>query len=462
MPRSLRREPAGPVLVVSGPAGRRSLVRWLDQYRGFSPDARRFLLFTIVGSTATGLWWIDFNLYLAARGISASGIGLVATVGSVAATIAAFPASALSDRVGRRAIMAGASVFAVAAVLGLAFVADIWQIVLLAALFGAATQAVAVVAAPYMSEHSRSDQRSELFALQFALNSATNVAAAVIGGVGARLLAEALAFEPESVETYRLILGFMAILLTLALFVILRMSDDRPSVLRQRALVGAGEPSAFPRPRTKAGWSAARLGITIRDRRAFVRILLPAFLISVGAGQVIPFLNLFVQGKFGLDLVALNGVFAITSLGTMLVILFQPTIARRFGRIRSVILVQGASIPFLFVLGFSPILWTVITAMAVRNSLMNAGNPIFTAFAMDQVSRAERATLSAAMSLEWSLGWVIAGAYYSVVHGLLGFEAGYAVNFATIIVLYTIATFLYWHWFRHVEDEPAELPALAA
>ena len=46
---------------------------------------------------------------------------------------------------------------------------------------------------------------------------------------------------------------------------------------------------------------------------------------------------------------------------------------------------QGASIPFLVVLGFSPVLWTVILAMAVRNSLMNAGNPIFSAFAMEQV-----------------------------------------------------------------------------
>ena len=86
--------------------------------------------------------------------------------------------------------------------------------------------------------------------------------------------------------------------------------------------------------------------------------------------------------------------------------------------------------------------------MAVRNSLMNAGNPIFTAFAMDRVSRAERATLAAAMSLRWSAGWVIAGAYYSIVQAALGFDAGYALNFATIIVLYSIATFLYWHWFR--------------
>jgi MFS family permease len=439
-----------------------SIASWFDQFRGFEPDARRFLLFTIVAGTATGLWWIDFNLYLAARGISPSGIGLVATVGSIAAALAALPASSLSDRLGRRLVMLGGTAAAVLAVLGLAFAGDILVIVVLAALFGAGTQATGVVAAPYMSEHSRPEQRSELFALQFALNSATNVLAAAIGGIGARALADRLALAPESAETYRLILGFMAALLTLSLFVIVRLSDDRPATLRRRVAVAAGEPSRFPPPVRPSGWSAARLGLTIRDRRAFARILLPGFLISIGAGQVIPFLNLFVRGKFGLDLVALNGVFAITSLGTMLAILFQPTIARRFGRLRSVILVQGASIPFLLVLGFSPVLWTVIAAMAVRNSLMNAGNPIFTAFAMDRVSRSERATLAAAMSLLWSAGWVIAGAYYSIVQAVLGFDAGYALNFMTIIVLYSIATFLYWHWFRHVEGETVEAAPLAA
>jgi hypothetical protein len=97
----------------------------------------------------------------------------------------------------------------------------------------------------------------------------------------------------------------------------------------------------------------------------------------------------------------------------------------------------------------------VIAAMAVRNSLMNAGNPIFNAFAMDQVSRAERATLAALMSLLWSVGWVIAGAYYSIVHAVLGFDAGYALNFGTIIVLYSAATFLYWRWFGGAEARPA-------
>jgi len=192
----------------------------------------------------------------------------------------------------------------------------------------------------------------------------------------------------------------------------------------------------------------------VRDRTVFARLLLPGFLISLGAGQVIPFLNLYVQRKFGLDLAALNGVFAITSLGTIVAVLLQPGLARRLGRIGSVVAVQGASIPFLVVLGFSPVLWTVILAMAVRNSLMNAGNPIFNAFAMDRVSAAERATLSAAMSLLWSLGWVLAGPWYSVLQATLGFEGGYTVNFITIIVLYSVATAMYWIWFRDTEPRP--------
>ena len=121
------------------------------------------------------------------------------------------------------------------------------------------------------------------------------------------------------------------------------------------------------------------------------------------------------------------------------------------GRIGSVVLVQGASIPFLAVLGFSPILWTVVGSMAIRNSLMNAGNPIFNAFAMERLRPGERATYAAAASLAWSLGWVIAGPWYSLLQATLGFSAGYTINFVTIIILYTLGTFLIWTWFHGAE-----------
>jgi MFS family permease len=93
---------------------------------------------------------------------------------------------------------------------------------------------------------------------------------------------------------------------------------------------------------------------------------------------------------------------------------------------------------------------------------MNAGNPIFNAFAMEQVTPAERATLAAAMSVLWQIGWIVGGTFYAVLQATLGFDAGYTVNFVTIITLYTVATCLLWIWFRDADRRRLEALAVAA
>jgi MFS family permease len=424
-------------------------VRLLSGLRGFHRDARLFLVTSVVFGGALSLYWIDFNLYLASLGFSPATIGVVATAGSTAGALAAFPASALSDRVGRRAVMAGGLALATVAVIGLLLVTELAAIILCVALWSAGQQSLMVVQAPFLAEHSDPEHRNELFAAQSAIFTMTNVLAAVLGGVVATAIAGIAGFDPGGPETYRVILLIMVALLVAALATIGVLTDDGPRARRGPGkLRELGEPARHPvgeaRPR-------APLGITVTDRGRFVRLLLPGFLIAIGAGQVIPFLNVFVQQKFGLDLASLNALFAFTSLGTVAAMLAQPRLARRFGQITSVVIVQAASIPFLVVLGFSPLLWSVILAMAVRNSLMNAGNPIFSAFAMEHVAPVERATLAAAMSVLWQLGWVIGAAWYALLQATLGFDGGYAVNFLTVITLYTVATSLYWFWFRSVD-----------
>lgn len=423
----------------------------------FQRDARLILVVSLVTGAAVSLYWIDFNLYLAALGYETSTIGLISTIGSVAGALVAFPASAASDRLGRRAIIAVGTGVGLLALIGLIASDALPFIIVSVVLWSAGGQAVQVVLMPYMTEHSDRSHRNELFAVQFAIMNVTNVLAAILGGVVATVAASWMGLDPGGPDTYRLILVIMAVLVAAGLGTVALLTDDRPRQILGPRLRALGEPAAFPRDPRR---SRSVLGITIRNRTRFVRLLLPSLLISIGAGQIIPFLNLFVQRKFGLDLTSLNAVFAVTSMGTIAAILFQPRLARRFGQITSVVIVQGASIPFLVVLGFSPVLWMVILAMAVRSSLMNAGNPIFNAFAMEHVSPVERATLSAAMSLLWQAGWVIGGAFYAVLQAVLGFEAGYNVNFVTIIVLYSVATAMYWHWFRHT-DRPVVAPAAA-
>ena len=420
----------------------------------FHRDARLFLLTTVVFGGALSLYWIDFNLYLASLGFEPATIGVVATAGSTAGAVAAFPASALSDRVGRRAVMAGGMLLAIGAVIGLLVVREVAAIMVFAALWAAGQQSLMVVQAPFLAEHSDPEHRNELFATQSAIFTMTNVLAAVLGGVVATAIAAMAGFDPGGPETYRVILVIMAVLLVAAFATIGLLTDDRPrSRHGPHRLRELGEPARHPVEEQRA---RTLMGITITDRGRFVRLLLPGFLIATGAGQVIPFLNVFVQQKFGLDLASLNALFAFTSLGTVAAMLAQPRLARRFGQITSVVIVQGASIPFLVVLGFSPLLWSVILAMAVRNSLMNAGNPIFSAFAMEHVAPVERATLAAAMSVLWQIGWVICGAWYALLQATLGFDGGYTVNFVTVITLYTIATGLYWLWFRPADRRRLE------
>ncbi len=445
------------------------LRRYARSFTGFERDARIFLAASLVYGVGLSLYWIDFNLYLAALGFDRAFIGIVASAGSLAGALAAFPASMLSDRVGRRLVLLGACALGSLALAGMLVAREPLAIVGLVAALGATNQAFGVLVAPFLAEHSRPANRSELFSLQFAISNITNVGAALAGAAIAALAASFGGFGAGSPETYRILLVVMVGSSILGTATIALLRDDRPRrrrdwrTLEQRpADVPSGEPIAArgdgerARARSPRPWLPGP-----RDRAVFLRLLIPGFLISLGAGQVIPFLNLFVEGKFGLDLASLNVVFAVTSLGTTIAILVQPALARRYGKVASVVIVQAASIPFLVVLGFSPILWTVVLAMAVRNSLMNAGNPIQNAFAMERLRPAERATFSAASSLLWSLGWVLAGPWYSALQATLGFAGGYAVNFVTIILLYSVATYLYWTWFRDAERPaaPIEVPA---
>jgi len=428
-----------------------AMARYIRSFTGFGKDARLFLLTTVVFGAALSLYWIDFNLYLEAIGQGAT-IGLMLSTSMLAGVLVALPASALSDRFGRRTVMAAGMILVAGALL--AFLPGQLALLFLgAAAMGAGSAVVSVVQIPYIAENTLPEQRNEYFSVWSALGFITSLVSAIVGAEAATAIATHFGLGSAQAP-YQILLTGVAILGIVSLGTVLLLTNDRPDRERERPATGG------------------RFGMVIFDRRLFFRLLFPGFLTSLGAGQLIPFLNVFIQKKFGLGLDSVNAVFAIASLGTAIAIMAQPALARRFGRIGSIVLVQGASIPFLVVLGFSPVLWTVVVALTVRNSLMNAGSPIFDAFSMDRVSPAERATLAAGMSMLWSLGWTVAPLYYSALQATLGFTAGYAVDFITIIVLYTVATALLWTWFRGTDTVvasgldtvlvpvPTEAPAL--
>ena len=145
-----------------------------------------------------------------------------------------------------------------------------------------------------------------------------------------------------------------------------------------------GEPAAFPADPRR---SRMLLGITIRDRERFVEARVPGVpdLDRGRAGHPVPQPVRPGQVRAGPDPAQRRVRAHLAGHGG-----WRSSASRGWrggsARSRRWCWSRGRRIPFLVVLGFSPVLWTVIIAMMVRNSLMNAGNPIFNAFAMEQVT----------------------------------------------------------------------------
>ena len=423
----------------------RALVRYARKFTGFERDARIFLLASVAFGTVFSLWWVDFNLYLTALGYEPAFIGLTGAAWSLAGVLVALPLSIASNKLGRRLVMITGSVVAAIATACLIFFTGPAALIAGSAAVGAASQTFFVLQSPLLMEHSRPEHRNELFSLQAAIMPATNIGAALLGAFVAVIIGSVVGVDSNDVSVYRVLLAIMTVAAVLAGIAVAALRDDRP-----RQSQTAAEESPVKEPRRSLRDRLPRPS----DPGTFVRLLIPNFIIALGAGQIIPYLNVFIEGKFGLDLASLNLIFAITGLGTVLAMMAQPALATRFGKVGTVVLVQGVSIPFLFVLGFSPILWTVIIAMTVRNALMNSGHPLFNAFAMERLPAVERAPFAASASLLWSLAWAVAGPWYSFLQSRLGFDGGYTVSFVTVIVLYSLGTWLYWYWFHGVEEGP--------
>jgi MFS family permease len=165
-----------------------------------------------------------------------------------------------------------------------------------------------------------------------------------------------------------------------------------------------------------------------------------------------PFMNIYIEGKFDISFAGLGQLFAWASLATAVALMVQPVLADRFGKVKSVVLVQGASLPFLLILGYSGWFPLVVAALFVRGALMNMGNPIFTAYSMERIPERERATFSAMTSSTWSLGWAAGSWTSGALRNVLGFTTGFNLLFAFMVVLYATSMVLMWIWFVRGES----------
>ncbi len=404
-----------------------------DRLQQFGRNARLYLGYTFVSGFGFAIYQLFFNLYVLSLGYSPAFIGLLVGLPALVATVAAVPAGVVGDRVGYRKLLVVGLALAASGFVLAALSPTRGALLAFGVLFGLSRTFLDVVNAPFMALHSGDTERTHLFSVQFSTRTLSGFLGSLVAGGLPTLFAVLLGVGSGDPAVYRGTLLVGACIFAAATLPLLRLEPHQPTPVT--------------RPRRMRSWTG--LAKDMRLSRPLMRLIAPHVVVGLGAGALIPFMNVFFNVRFEVSDSVLGALFAGQSLFVGVATLLGPVFAERLGKVRTVVVMQLFSIPFLVLLGFSPTLAPAAMAFLVRAGLMNLGNPLYFAFVMEQVPAGERGTASALLIMSWQGSWAVS----SWVSGHLQEGPGFAPVFALTCCAYLAASWLMYVSF--VRKRPA-------
>ena len=404
--------------------------------RKFSRNARLYLLNVLIIGAAMGVFRLLFNFYVLSLGYNEALVGSLITVSSFTALLAALPMGYLADLVGRKNSLLLSGVLLSASVLAIVIWPSEGMLYAMNVVSGLGQSLAAVTMAPFMMENSGEEERTYLFSFSSGLQMAMASVGSWIGGYLPSWIGLTRGVPAVSSQAYAGALLVVSITFAIGLI---------PLAMLRTPRLQRSERSVFA-PLSYASKQPSLLG----------KLILPILGTSIGAGLIMPFMNVFFRQVHHQPDPVVGSLFAWGSLAMGIGLLLAPPLANRMGKIQLVVATQALSIPFLIILGFSPIFWLSTMAYFIRLALMNMSTPVYQTFVMEQVEPSARATVASLVSMAWNFGWTLS----PTISGILQVRYGFGPPFLGTIILYTISTLLYWAFFLRgrQERDPAPVP----
>lgn len=407
----------------------------LPRSLNYSPQIWLFLGASFAFGLSQAFTALFLNFYLGALGLGPEWQGALNALPALTLAAVSLPLVVLARRLSNARVIRLGAFLTVLGLLLLALAPGAALATLGALLQGVGSAALAVSGAPFMANNSDEKTRVGLFTIQSALMVGAGFVGNLLGGQLPGLYAGFTGGDPSGLAALR-----TAMLVASSL-----------------QLLGA-LPTLWLRPSGKPAQPQAG-ALSVSDKRTLFRLVLPSVFVGLGAGATIPFLNVYIEGRFGISYASLGALFAWTSLATAVTVLIQPLLVRRLGQLGAVFAVQLASLPFLVMLGFAPYLWMVTLALFVRGALMNATGPVYSAYAMSVLSEADRPMYSAANTITWSGSWALASLASGALRasGWFDFATSFNLLFGFTLLMY-IANSLAIYLGVFQPDRRGELP----
>jgi MFS family permease len=393
------------------------LNKYLNNINRFSKNARLFLIGTFFMGMGFSGFMLLFNIYLKALGFHEGRIGNIISVTTIGMVIMAIPASIAIRRFPIKRILLIATPIATLSYFIQVSTAD-YKLIIFGGFFAGLTAVFSrVAAAPFFMRNSTPVERPYLFSMQFALSLVAGIIGSLLAG-----------FLPGIIERSN-ILPYLAYRYTLFIFSGLVLAAMIPYFMIAEKPVGK------------------IVRMKIHSWKLIFKLFLPGLIVGIGAGLSIPFLNLYFKNIFHTQTEYIGVLYSGQQFLMISGLLIAPVIAEKLGKIRTVVISQLVSIPFLIALGLTNNIYIAILSFLVRAALMNMAQPLFTNYAMERVKHDEQPFTNALLVIAWTAGW---GASASV-GGYFIEHLSFSVPFFLTSGLYLISTIVIFVFFRHKE-----------
>lgn len=383
-----------------------------------------------------GVFRLLFNFYVLSLGYNEALLGSLITVSNLTALLAALPMGYLADLLGRKnSLLISGSLVSIS-IMAMVFWPSQGMLYAMNVVSGIGQSLAAVTMAPFLMENSGESERTYLFSFSSGLQMAMASVGSWIGGYLPTWIGTARGVTAVSSEAYAGTLMVVSLAVAAGLFPLSMLRTPR---------MQTSEKSIFA-PLSYASKNPALLG----------KMILPMLITSIGAGLIMPFMNVFFRQVHHQPDPVIGSLFAWGSLAMGVGLLLAPPLADRMGKIQLVVATQSLSIPFLIILGFSPLFWMSTIAYYIRLALMNMSGPVYQTYVMEHVEPSARATVASLVSMSWNFGW----AFSPTISGYLQVRYGFGPSFLGTILLYTISTILYYTFFLRGKNRQSTAPVL--
>lgn len=416
--------------------------RYVNRIGMLSSNAKLYLIATILRGFSFGIWGVIFYLYLNldAIGFQPDFIGNMFTAGALATGLMAMPAGIFYERIGpKRALLIGSTANFISLIQIITLES---AILLFASILSSLISTLGWVASsPFMMENSRQEERTYLFSLNWSLMITMSVVGSFVGGILPNLFNSFL-ISPIGAEGHAV--GYRLSLLT---SIALALAAAIPILMIKEK-----------RRRQKQNIVDLLNLRNIQSRWTIIKFMIPTALIGFGAGFIVPLFNLFFKLKFSATTEQIGIISALSSVTLAIGTLAAPMLSGKLGKVRSIVLCQYLSTPFIMLITLSPNIGLASTAYITRTALMNMAGPINSTLQMESVTEGERGVTNGLMVTADNIPRAITAS----ISGKMMTGNDFYTPFLFTTMTYIIASSLYFIFFRRVEAQTNTQKSLGA